>query len=88
MANILVTGGAGFVGSNLTEVLLRQGHTVRVLDNFSSGRRENLLFGKNHPALDVVEGDISEHLAEQVASEVLERIREMTGQEGKVIRIA
>jgi nucleoside-diphosphate-sugar epimerase len=61
MANVLVTGGAGFIGSNLTEALLGQGHSVRVLDNFSSGKRENLLFGKNHPVLDVVEGDISEH---------------------------
>ena len=61
MANVLVTGGAGFIGSNLTEALLEQGHAVRVLDNFSSGKRENLLFGKNHPGLEVVEGDISEH---------------------------
>ncbi|CAK7078256.1 MAG: UDP-N-acetylglucosamine 4-epimerase [Parabacteroides sp.] len=40
---VLVTGGGGFIGSNLCEVLLRQGHTVRCLDNFVTGKIENIL---------------------------------------------
>jgi UDP-glucose 4-epimerase len=55
---VLVTGGAGFIGSHLVERLLTEGHTVRVLDDFSSGRRENLTFAKPGAALEVVEGDI------------------------------
>src|SRR5689334_12082448 len=56
---VLVTGGGGFIGSHLAERLLRDGHDVRVLDNFSSGRRDNLL-----PLLseiELVEGDIQSY---------------------------
>jgi nucleoside-diphosphate-sugar epimerase len=42
MASYLVTGGAGFIGSHLVEELLRRGHRVRVVDNLSSGKRQNL----------------------------------------------
>ncbi len=38
----LVTGGAGFIGSNTVDELVRRGHTVAVLDDFSAGREENL----------------------------------------------
>jgi len=58
MANVLVTGGAGFIGSNLTEALLQKGHSVRVLDDFSTGKRENLIFDKKHRSLEMIEGDI------------------------------
>lgn len=58
MAKVLVTGGAGFIGSNLTEALLKRGHLVRVLDNFSTGRRENLIFDKEYPLIEIIEGDI------------------------------
>jgi UDP-N-acetylglucosamine/UDP-N-acetylgalactosamine 4-epimerase len=55
----LVTGGAGFIGSNITDALLKQGHFVRVLDNFSSGKESNLeiarTFGKN---FELIKGDI------------------------------
>jgi len=56
MPTYLVTGGAGFIGSSIAEALLARGETVRVLDDFSSGRRANLegLGGK----LEVVEGSI------------------------------
>jgi UDP-glucose 4-epimerase len=58
MSKVLVTGGAGFIGSNLTEALLKQGHRVRVLDDFSTGKRENLLYDETYPSLEMVEGDI------------------------------
>ena len=43
MSNILITGGAGFIGSNLAEELLKRDHTVKVLDNFATGKIENLM---------------------------------------------
>lgn len=56
--NILVTGGAGFIGSNLSEELLKLGAKVTCLDNFSTGRRENLDAIINHPNYTLIEGDI------------------------------
>ncbi len=58
MSKILVTGGAGFIGSNLTEALLKQGHQVRVFDNFSTGKRGNLIFNETYPGLEILDGDI------------------------------
>jgi len=52
----LVTGGAGFIGSHLVEALLERGHRVRVLDDFSSGRRENLAAMLSD--IELIEGDI------------------------------
>ena len=57
-ARILVTGGAGFIGSNLTAKLLELGHAVTVLDNFSTGKRENLNQFSVHPDFHLIEGDI------------------------------
>ena len=59
-----MTGGAGFIGSNIVEELLKRGYTVRVLDNFSTGKRENLKqFNKD---IELIEGDIrSYHIIQQ-----------------------
>ncbi|WP_374441860.1 SDR family oxidoreductase [Epilithonimonas sp.] len=56
--NILVTGGAGFIGSNLCEELLSLGANVTCLDNFSTGFRENLATIIDHPKFRLIEGDI------------------------------
>lgn len=54
----LVTGGAGFIGSNLCEVILAMGYQVRCLDNFSTGKRENIASFQDHPHFTLIEGDI------------------------------
>ena len=52
----LITGGAGFIGSNIAEHLAHTGKTVRILDNFLTGKRDNLLTLEGKA--DVVEGDL------------------------------
>ena len=65
----LVTGGAGFIGSNIVEELLKRGHFVRVLDNFATGKRENLKeFEKD---IEFLEGDIrSYHIVRQAVKDI------------------
>ncbi len=60
MGNFLVAGGAGFIGSNIIEYLLKKGHFVRVLDNFYSGKEANLEFtnGLGKDKYELVRGDI------------------------------
>ena len=60
MAKCLVTGGAGFIGSHLTELLLSQGHEVTVLDDLSTGRATNLDAVADHPGLTVRTGSITD----------------------------
>ena len=55
---VLVTGGAGFIGSNLVESLLDNGNYVVCLDNFSTGKRENLVKYNEDPNFKLIEGDI------------------------------
>jgi UDP-glucose 4-epimerase len=55
MANYLVTGGAGFIGSHLSEALLSRGHRVRVVDDFSTGFKRNLREG-----VEFIQGDLAE----------------------------
>ena len=55
---MLVTGGAGFIGSNLVESFLSSGNTVVCLDNFSTGKRENLKAFADNPRFKLIEGDI------------------------------
>lgn len=58
MSKILITGGAGFIGSNLTEYFLEKGHQVVVLDNFATGHRHNIAQHDNNPNFELIEGDI------------------------------
>ena len=57
-SRVLVTGGAGFIGSNLVESLLHSGNSVVCLDNFSTGKRENLREFTGNPEFKLIEGDI------------------------------
>ncbi len=60
MPGIAVLGGAGFIGSNLVDELLTQGHEVTVLDNFSEGKLDNLARWRGNKKLEVIRGDIRE----------------------------
>jgi UDP-glucose 4-epimerase len=65
--NFLVTGGAGFIGSNIVEELVKRGEKVRVLDNFSTGKRENL--SQFIDKIELIEGDIRSYHIVQKAVE-------------------
>jgi UDP-glucose 4-epimerase len=69
---ILVTGGGGFIGSHLVDLLLCNGHKVRVLDNFSTGHRSNLPMADSN--LQVIEGDIRDLTAVDRSVQGVDRI--------------
>ncbi|MCK4339592.1 MAG: SDR family oxidoreductase [Candidatus Cloacimonetes bacterium] len=54
----LVTGGAGFIGSNITKELIKRSEFVRVLDNFATGKRENIFEFKSNQNFELIEGDL------------------------------
>ncbi|MBN1971019.1 MAG: NAD-dependent epimerase/dehydratase family protein [Candidatus Delongbacteria bacterium] len=54
----LITGGSGFIGSNIVSKLLEDGYFVRILDNFSTGKRENIIGFQNYSNFEVIEGDL------------------------------
>ena len=75
MALFLITGGAGFIGSNIARAIVGRGDRVRVLDTFLTGRRENLA---DLPDLEVVEGDVGD----------LDRLREVMAGVDRVLHQA
>ena len=74
---VLVTGGAGFIGSHSVEALLEQGAEVVVLDNFSNGKRSNL---PNHAALEIIEGDIRDVKAVNAAMRSVTHVLHLAAQ--------
>ena len=63
---ILVTGGAGFIGSHLIDRLMTAGHEVICLDNFYTGRRHNLLHWLSHPYFELIRHDVTEPIRLEV----------------------
>lgn len=59
MAHFIVTGAAGFIGSHTVDCLLEAGHSVAGLDNFRTGRRENLAAALTHPQFELIEADVA-----------------------------
>jgi len=70
----LVTGGAGFIGSHLVELLLGSGDRVRVLDNFVNGKRENLAEAPHRDRLEIVEGTVTSRDDLTAAMKGVERV--------------
>ena len=57
----LVTGAAGFIGSNLCEAILNMGYRVRALDDLSTGKQKNIELFIDNPGYEFVKGDIKDH---------------------------
>src|SRR5437016_10483349 len=71
MAHYLVTGGAGFIGSHLSEELARRGHAVRVADSLITGKRSNL---DHVPGVEFLEGDLADPAFAQRAVEGVDHV--------------
>ena len=65
-SSFLVTGGAGFIGSHLSERLLGEGHEVLCLDNFFTGRRENIMHLLDNPRFELIRHDVTEPILLEV----------------------
>lgn len=76
--HILITGGAGFIGSHLCDALIASGHAVTVLDDFSTGRHDNIAHLEGHPLFNLVCADIAD---EQI-------VRECVSQADRVYHLA
>lgn len=63
---ILITGGAGFIGSHLTDRLMKEGHEVICIDNFYTGRKQNLLKWLDNPKFEIIRHDITEPIRLEV----------------------
>jgi nucleoside-diphosphate-sugar epimerase len=81
MAKYLITGGAGFIGSNIAEELIKRGDSVRVLDNFTSGYKHNLDFarGLGESRFEVIEGDIADVNACEKACQGIDYVLHQAG---------
>ena len=66
MKKILVTGGAGFLGSFLCDLLIDKGHEVIALDNFFTGRKSNLVQHVNNPNFELIRHDVVEPIMLEV----------------------
>ena len=66
MKKILVTGGAGFLGSHLCERLLKDGHEVICLDNYFTGSKRNIIHLMDNPYFEVIRHDITEPIDMEV----------------------
>src|SRR5260370_17024883 len=77
---VLITGGAGFMGSDLTDRLLADGFAVTVLDDFSSGRRENLCDASRDGDFRLIEGSVLDRHSLETAIEGCTRVYHLTVQ--------
>ena len=77
----LISGGAGFIGSNIAEKLIKEGHSVRVLDDFSAGKEENLDFAKGlgNDRFELIRGNIIDAAACERACEGVDYVLHQAG---------